>query len=100
MYNNVLSCPPIDLPLIKSNLFKRNQEGLYNKMSKQKREAIASLFCLIQEHSIHLAYNPFTARYERDNLCRYITADKCSHCDTWDGGNSRQFQRIFEYCRP
>mgnify|MGYP007038364926 CR=1 FL=1 len=52
------------IPLIKSNLFKRNQEGPYNKMSKQKREAIASLFCLIQEHPIYLAYNPFTARYE------------------------------------
>lgn len=47
-----------------------------------------------------LSYYPFTARYERDNLCRYVATDECTHCNTWYGGDGGQFQRLFEHCYP
>ena len=47
-----------------------------------------------------LSYNPFTARYERDYLCRHETTDKCRCCNTGNGGDSRKCQVMLEYRYP
>lgn len=47
-----------------------------------------------------IPYNPFTARYIRDNLGRYETANESTYSNAWYGGNGRQSHRMLEHGYP
>ena len=51
-----------------------------------------------------LSYNPLAAGDVRDNLCRYVAANKCSYGNAWNGHYGRQCQRILNdddaECQP